>query len=174
MDAGSFSVRVESALDDRAVREAIADRVVDRLAQSVVPDALVVRPLVVSALAAVADSSRFRRFFEHTVRSRHDALFDGRGSFTLRLLAGKGAVVEALRSLSPRLAAAIPAGLTAPVIALHPRDFELRAAGWLATLADWWWPLLALTLLAIAATAWLAGSPRAALVQSCGRSRSGE
>jgi hypothetical protein len=110
VDAGSFSVRAESALDDPAVREAIADRVVDRLAQSVVPDALVVRPLVVSALAVVADSSRFRRLFERTVRNRHQALFDGRGSFTLRLLAGKGELLGTLRSVSPRLAAAIRRG----------------------------------------------------------------
>ena len=164
VDADSFSVRAESALDEPAVREAIADRVVDQLAQSVVPDALVVRPLVVSALATVANSSKFRRLFERTVRERHNALFDGEGSFTLSLLAGAGTVAEALRSLSPRLANAIPPGLTAPVIALHPRDFELRAAGWLRTLADWWWPLLALTLLAAVATGWLAGSPRAALV----------
>jgi hypothetical protein len=129
VDADSFSVRVESALDEPAVREAIADRVVDQLAQSVVPDALVVRPLVVSALATVADSSKFRRFFQRTIRERHDALFDGQGSFTLRLLAGAGTVAEALRSLSPRLANAIPAGLTAPVIALHPRR-RSRPAGW--------------------------------------------
>jgi hypothetical protein len=164
VDSRAFAGRVDSALDDQDVRRVLADRVVNGLAEKVAPDALVVRPLVVNAVAALADTRPFRRFFARTVRNRHDALVDGDERFVLRLLAGGGLLLESLRSVSPRVAEAIPRGLTLPVVALNPRDFERRAADWLTTLAGWWWPLLAGTLLAAGACAFLAGSLRTALV----------
>ena len=41
---------------------------------------------------------------------------------------GGGLLLESLRSVSPRLADAIPPGLRAPVLALDPRGFELTPA----------------------------------------------
>ena len=60
VESGSrFSTRAASALDDSDVRTVLADRMVGGLTRSVVPDALVVRPLLVPALATLADTSAF-------------------------------------------------------------------------------------------------------------------
>jgi hypothetical protein len=72
---------------------------------------------------------------------------------------------ESLRSVSPRLVEAIPAGLRAPIVALDPRDAELEGARVLNDLAGWWWGLLIAALLAAAACAGLAGGVRDALVR---------
>ena len=146
------------------MRAVVAERVVGGLANSVVPDALVVRPLAVHAVAAVGATPPFRRAFARLVADRHRALMDGEAAFTFDLLPGEGVLFAAIRSVSPRLARAIPADLRIPVLRLDPKSFELTAARALRTLAGLWWPLLAAALLAATACALLAGGRRAALL----------
>ena len=164
VDEREFSDRAASALDDADVRAVVADRVVGGLTRSVIPDALAVRPLVVAAVAELAGTSPFRRLFTRAVSDRHRALINGETTFGFELPLGEGLVFESLRSVSPRVARAIPPDLRVPIVRLDPRDFELAGARVLTDLAGWWWPLLAAALLAATGCALLAGGVRTALV----------
>ena len=137
---------------------------VDGLTRSVVPDVLAVRPLVVPAVAAVVDTSPFRRLFSQALSDRHRALIKGHTSFRFELPLGKGVVFESLQSVAPRIARAIPRDLRIPVVRLDPRDFELEGARFLTAVAGLWWPLLILSALAAGGCVALAGRTRTALV----------
>ena len=127
VDEQEFSARATSALENADVREVVADRVVGGLTRNVVPDALVVRPLVVSAVAALVNTRPFRRVFARALSARHRALINGDTSFAFELPLGEGLVFESLRSVAPGIARAIPADLRVPILRLDPRDFELSA-----------------------------------------------
>jgi len=164
VDEREFSARATSALENADVRAVVADRVVGGLTRTVVPDALVVRPLVVSAVAALVGTEPFRRVFAQAVRDRHRALIDGDTSFRFELPLGEGLVFVSLRSVAPRVAGAIPADLRVPIVRLDPRDFELAGARFLDDLAGLWWPLLILSALAACgASRW----PAARAARSC-------
>jgi uncharacterized membrane protein HdeD (DUF308 family) len=164
VDPAEFSARMASALDDDDVRAVVAERVVGGLATSVVPDALAVRPLAVHAVGAIAASTPFRRAFAGLVGDRHRALMAGETAFTFDLRPGEGVLFDGIRSVSPRLARAIPADLRVPVLRLDPKAFELAGARALRTVAGWWWPLLLAAVAAAAACSALAGGWRAAVV----------
>ncbi len=164
MDDREFSYRVASALDDEDFRAVLADRMVNELTRSVAPDVLAVRPLAVPALAALSDTPPFRRLFTRAIAQRHRALTNGESTFAFELPLGEGPVIESLRSVSPRVANAVPADLTVPVLRLDPREFELEGARLLVDLADWWWPLLIAAVLALIGCGLLAGGVRAAVV----------
>ena len=160
MDDREFSYRVASALDDEDFRAVLADRMVNGLTRSVAPDVLAVRPLAVPALAALSDTPPFRRLFTRAIAQRHRALTNGESTFAFELPLGEGPVIESLRSVSPRVANAVPADLTVPVLRLDPREFELEGARLLVDLADWWWPLLIAAVLALIGCGLLAGGAR--------------
>src|SRR3954462_6090083 len=61
VDGREFATRLPSSLDDAGVRRVVADQIVTGLTNSAVPDALVVRPLIVPLVAVVADTPVFRR-----------------------------------------------------------------------------------------------------------------
>ncbi len=164
VDEREFSARAASALDDPDVRAVLADRVAGRLTRGVLPDAQALRPLLVRALAAAADTGLFRRIFTEAVRDRHRALIDGETTFSFQLPVGEGLLFEGLSRVAPRAAAAIPPDLRVPVLRLDPRNFELSAARALAGYAGWRWPLLIAALLSAAGCALLAGGVRSALV----------
>jgi hypothetical protein len=164
VDRDAFSARVASSLDDRDVRAVLAAQIVDGLTPAVAVDALAVRPLLIAATTALADTAPFRRVLTASARRRHDRLFAGGQGVALDLAAGDGVLLSALRSVSPRVANAIPRGLQVAVVALRPRSFEVAGARWLDRLAGWWWPLLAASALLTAACALLAGSVREGLV----------
>lgn len=164
VDEGEFSSRATAALDDSEVRSVVADRVVGGLTRNVAVDAQAVRPLLVPALAALADTSAFKRVFARAVSDRHRALIRGDTSFRFELPVGEGLVFEALNRFAPRIAGAIPPDLRVPVVRLDPLNFEVACARWLTDLAGWRWPLLLAALLAAAASAALAGGIRTALV----------
>ena len=164
VDERGFSSRATAALDDSEVRTVVADRVVGGLTRNVAVDAQAVRPLLVPALAALADTSAFRRVFARAVSDRHRALIRGDTTFRFELPVGEGLVFEAVNRFAPRIAGAIPPDLRVPVVRLDPLNFEVAGARWLTDLAGWRWPLLLAALLAAAATAALAGGIRTALV----------
>ena len=128
VDGSEFSSRATAALDDSDVRTVLADHVVGGLTRSVVPDALVVRPLLVPAVAALADTTPFRRLLSRAIRDRHRALVNGETTFSFELPVGEGLLFEGLERVAPRAARAIPPDLRVPVLRLDPRDFELTAA----------------------------------------------
>lgn len=164
VDDREFSARSASALDDADVRTVLADRVAGSLTRNVLPDAQALRPLLVRALAAAADTKVFRRLFTEAVRDRHRALIDGETTFSFQLPVGEGLLFEGFSRVAPRVAAAIPPDLRVPVLRLDPRNFELSAARALAGYAGWRWPLLLAALLSAAGCALVAGGARSALV----------
>src|SRR5215217_1038346 len=163
-DDREFATRLTSSLDDRDVRDVVADQVVTGLTSSAVPDALIVRPLIVPLVAAAADAPVFRRTVQRAVASRHRALIRGDTAFTLGLPLGEGTLFEGLRRVAPRVARRIPADLRVPVLRLDPHGFELTAAHVLVSFAKWRWPLLVAGVLAALGAAVLAGGVRAALI----------
>jgi len=164
-DAGEFSARLTASLDDGDVRELLADTVVEGLSNSFAPDVIAVRPLVTPAVASLADSAPFRRLFARAVADRHRALFHGRARVAFDLDYAGTLLREGLRSVSPRVADAIPPGAEPRLIALDADDLRVRIARGLENLAGWWWPLLGAGGLLAAACAVLAGGLRAALAQ---------
>jgi hypothetical protein len=162
-DRDEFAQRVASALDERAVRVVIAERVVDGLTSVVAPNALAVRPLLVTGVEALTRAPVFRRAVLEVARRRHAALVDGEGGVVFNLAAHGAVVLEAIRSISPRTADAIPRGLQVPILTLRPHRFEILVVDWLTRLARLWWPLIALSALLTAACAAFAGSRRGAI-----------
>src|SRR3954452_3984441 len=157
VDDQEFATRVTSSLDDENVRGVVADQLVTGLTSSAVPNALIVRPLIVPLVAAVSDAPVFRRTVRGALASRHRALVRGDTTFSLQLPLGEGTLFEGLRRVAPRLARRVPADLRVPVLRLDPRGFELTAAHLLVALAGWRWPLLVAGTLAAVAAAVLAG-----------------
>ena len=164
VDGEEFSARATSALENADVQRVVAERMVDGLTSSVAPDVLAVRPLVVPAVAAIVDSSPFRRVFARALSDRHRALIEGHTSFRFEIPLGEGLVHESLRSVAPRIADSIPPDLRVPVVRLDPREFELAGARFLTDVAGLWWPLLILSALAAGGCVALAGGARTALV----------
>ena len=150
VNTSRFSGRAASALHDSDVRTVLAGRMVGGLTNSTVPDALVVRPLLVPALATLADTSAFRRLFTRAVRDRHRALINQETTFTFELPVGQGVLFDLLQRVAPRVARVVPAGLRIPVVRIDPHDSELAAAGFLVDLAGWRWPLTLAALRVIA------------------------
>jgi hypothetical protein len=164
VDDQEFATRLTSALDDGDVRDVVADQIVTGLTSSAVPDALIVRPLIVPLVAVVADAPVFRRTVHRALASRHRALVRGDTAFSLQLPLGEGTLFEGLRRVAPRVARRIPADLSVPVLRLDPHGFELTAAHLLVAFAGWRWPLLVAGVLAALGAAVLAGGVRAALI----------
>jgi hypothetical protein len=164
VDDQEFATRLTSSLDDQDVRGVVADQIVNGLTSSAAPDALIVRPLIVPLVAAVADAPVFRRTLHHALASRHRALVRGDTTFSLQLPLGEGTLFEGLRRVAPRVARRIPADLRIPVLRLDPKGFELTAAHLLVSFAGWRWPLLVAGVLAALGGAVLAGGVRAALI----------
>lgn len=162
-DTSEFSARATAALDDADVRDLLAGKVVDAIAGGVRPDVLAVRPLITPAVASLADTAAFRRIFARAVADRHRALFYGRSRVAFDLDYAGTLLRESLRSVSPRVARAIPPGTEPRLIALDADDVRVRIARALENLAGWWWPLLAVGAVLAAGCAVLAGGLRAAL-----------
>src|ERR687893_1854144 len=164
-DREEFAQRVASAVDEPAVRVVLAGRVVDGLTPIVAADALAVRPLLVAAVESLARTEPFRRVVLELARRRHGALVDGDGGVVFNLAARGGVLLDAVRSISPRTADAIPRGIQLPILTLRPHGFELVVVEWITRIAGWWWPLLAASGLMAAACVALAGGVRSAIAR---------
>ena len=162
-DRDEFSARAVSALDDDDVRSVVAEQLVNALASGVSADVLTVRPLLTPAISALADTAAFRRVLARALRDQHQALFYGGARVPLNLEYAGGLLRESLRSVSPRIARAIPPGSEPQLAELDDGDVRLVTARKLTNLADWWWPLLAATFVSALGCALLAGGWRTAL-----------
>ena len=137
VDDQEFATRLTSSLDDEDVRGVVADQIVTGVTSSAVPDALIVRPLIVPLVAAVTDAPVFRRTVQRALASRHRPLVRGDTTFSLQLPLGEGTLFEGVRRVAPRVARRIPADLRVPVLRLDPKEFELTAAHLLVSFARW-------------------------------------
>ena len=108
-DSDEFSARATVALQDPSVRELIAERVTDELVRRQ-PDALAVRPAVVSAVSGVVGGAAFASLFRSGVRDVHGAVFRRNQNTVTLTVADVGLVAaEALRLLQPQLASELEA-----------------------------------------------------------------
>ena len=110
VDDEEFATRVTSSLGDADVRRVVADQIVTGLTSSAVPNALVVRPLLVPLVSAVADSPVFRRVVHRALASRHRALVRGDTSFSFGLPISEGTLFEGIRRVAPTVARPHPRG----------------------------------------------------------------
>jgi hypothetical protein len=164
-DAPAFTARAAHTLDDADVRAVLAQRTVDGLVARTSDDLLAVRPLLVTAVEALADTAAFRRVFRLAVGDVHGVLFRGRSSLILDLDRGTALLLDALRSVSPDVARRIPEDAQPQLTELSPDDTELTVARALNDLAGWWWPLIGLTALCALGSLVTAPLPRRALAR---------
>src|SRR4051794_5057296 len=155
VDSRAFSSRVASALDDRALRLVVAERLVDAVTQKTAQNAIVVRPVAVAGVAALVDHPRVRSLFERAVRARHEVLLRGDGRFVLRIAPDDRLLGSIARLAATKATALLRRNVALPVVSLDPRAFELRLAHAVAAVASWRWWLLGAALLAAAACAFL-------------------
>jgi hypothetical protein len=163
VDSDAFSRRAASALDDRSVRETLAEQIVDALATKAAPSVLIVRPVAVAGVAALIDTAPFRRTFQRAVRARHETLLEGRERFELSLIPRDRLLGDLIGLVATKASGLLAREVRLPALTLDPRSFELRLARALDGAAAWFWPLVVLTVLAGGASAGLAASGRDAL-----------
>ncbi len=138
----AFAGRLTAALDDGAVRAVVADRSVDALVGRASADVLAVRPLATAAVRALAATPAFGRIAARAATDVHRQVVGGRPEVVLRLDRGGPVLQDALRSVSPALAARTAEGAT-PVLATLERGDGLTALRRVLDASAWWWVLLA-------------------------------
>jgi hypothetical protein len=164
VSADGFAERASSVLGDREVRELIAEEVVDGLVEQASSDLLVVRPLLESAITALAGTAQFRQLFEFAVRDAHGVLTGARdSSVILDLDRAAALLIDALRSVSPDIADSVPAGLEPHLARLDADDFEIDGAQLLSSVADSASTLLGVGLLAAVVSVAVGTSRRRAM-----------
>lgn len=123
-DSAQFSARATSLLSDSSIRSIIAQRVEDQAIQSAhVP--LQYRSVVTKAVDRAVRTPAFHRVFDAAIADLHTSVFvSGSDTITLRLEHVGKLVVDAIRRVSPTLAAQIPPSLTHQVIHISGGDFS--------------------------------------------------
>lgn len=123
-DSAQFSARATSLLNDPSIRSIIAQRVEDQAIRSAhVPQQYA--PVVTRAVERAVRTPAFHRVFDAAIADLHTSVFvSGSDTITLRLEHVGKLVVDAIRQVSPGLAAQIPPSLTHQVIHISGGDFS--------------------------------------------------
>lgn len=122
-DSAQFSTRATSLLNNPSIRALIGQRVADAAVQSVNVPA-VFEPLLTKAVDIAVRTPAFRRVFDAAVSDLHQSVFVGDSdTITLRLAHVGTLVVQAVKRVSPELAAQIPPSVTHEVIRISGGDF---------------------------------------------------
>ncbi len=169
IDPDRFEARSIAALQAEPVRRAAAEQLTDELVDAGATELLSVRPLVVSALEAFADTRLFAEGVGVAARDAHGVLVEGREeSFVLDVGQTATALLSELASVVPAAAGAVPAEIDPELFALDTADARVQAvravAAWRA--AGFVLPAVAVILLATGVA--LAARRRAALVLAGG------
>jgi hypothetical protein len=113
-DSDQFADRAASTLENERVREPLADAIVDGLIRHAESDLVNARPVLVSVTSGILDSGAFRAIFREAAERAHRGIFTREGNtLVLNLADGAALAIDALRSVSPRLAKDIPKDATA-------------------------------------------------------------
>ena len=122
-NSAQFSARATSLLNNPSIRSIIEQRVEEQAIQSVhVPRPLA--PLVGKAVNAAVRTPEFDRIFNAAVADLHTSVFiSDSDTITLRLTHVGKVVTDAIRQVSPEVAALIPAALTRETIRISGGDF---------------------------------------------------
>jgi hypothetical protein len=128
-------------LEEPAVREAVAEQIVDALEQQAATSRIAVtaRPVIESVVADLVATDGFQGVFHAGVRELHSAIVQGRRSRLLVQVDDAAELVkESLAVVNPQLAAAIPDEALVVAVGVSqstPIDTTMRLsslAGWLA------------------------------------------
>lgn len=128
-DADRFSQTGSDELRDAAVRNALAEPIVEQIVD-IGPDELVnAQPLLQGAVSGALETGGFRRLFRDSVRELHRALFErDRNSLVLTISDLNVVVVEAVRALNPKLAKKIPDDVGRRLVEVTDSEPALKAA----------------------------------------------
>jgi hypothetical protein len=129
-DADRFSDRAVEALQQPAVRSAVADQIVDRIVAAGDPDLVAVRPLLISVTETAVQSSAFERVFRKALQDTHNSVFAGDRD-TLVLLVSNAVVLvsTALERVNPSLADRMPKDAAAALVRISDsRELAVVAA----------------------------------------------
>jgi hypothetical protein len=123
-NSAQFSARATSLLNDPSIRSLIAQRVEQQAIQSAhVPQ--IYAPVVNKAVDRAIRTPAFHRVFDTAIADLHTSVFvSGSDTITLRLAHVGKLVVDAIRRVSPALAAQIPPSLTHQVIRISSGEFS--------------------------------------------------
>lgn len=159
LDRERLTERVGAAVTSEPVRAVAAQRIVDAAVDAGAEELLVTRPIAISGIEALLGTPVVRQLARGAAADAHSLLVTGEeGTFVLDLGRGTALVLEGLRSVSPRIAAAVPETFDPEVLRVPADDPALVSVRRLAGLGGaiaWIAPLLAL---ASAAAALLLGS----------------
>ena len=132
VDERSFADRAVAALDDDAVREAASREIVARLIDRGSTDLVAGRPLLESVVDGALRTGVFRRLLREAAIRTNRALFvREQDAVVVDLSESAGLVASSLRSVSPKLARALPEDFA--VVSLGERPFATRTL----VAADW-------------------------------------
>jgi hypothetical protein len=122
-NSAQFSARATSLLDNPDIRSLIEQRVQEQAIESANVPAQYA-PLVTRAVNAAVRTKAFQRAFDDSIADLHASVFDADSdTVTLRLTHVGALVVNALRHISPSLAAQVPPSLSRQVINISSGDF---------------------------------------------------
>jgi hypothetical protein len=122
-NSAQFSARATALLNDPSIRSLIEQRVQEQaIASAHVPDAFA--PLVTKAVDVAVRTTAFQRAFNAAIADLHTSVFDSDSDTVTLRLANVGAlIVDAVKRVSPSLAAQIPPSLSREVINISSGDF---------------------------------------------------
>lgn len=122
-NSDQFSARAGSLLHDPSIRSLLEQRVQEQaIASAHVPDQFA--PLVTRAVDVAVRTKAFQRAFNAAVDDLHTSVFvSDSDTVTLRLANVGALIVDAVRRVSPSLAAQIPPSLSREVINISSGDF---------------------------------------------------
>jgi hypothetical protein len=145
LDSEQFADRATSALQEPAVRDAIAREITDQAILRADRDLVAIRPLVETAAGVIVSTPAFRSLFHTAARDLHRTVFTRDRSTATLTIADVGVLLSgALRRLDPKAARGLPAGFAAhlssgadAVNALDAVDYvdRVQALAWLSAIA---------------------------------------
>jgi hypothetical protein len=163
----AFAGHVAASLRDPHVAEYAAEQIADAVIE-VRPNLVGVRPLLVGVAQGLVSSPPFRAAVRRGARTLHHSITTGQAKNVVLTVKDVGAVFESATALQPKLASKIPPKLSATLGKLEslPEGERaaalLRFAGRVRTMA---FVFLFLGLALCAASVWLAGEKRRAIVR---------
>jgi hypothetical protein len=118
-DADAFAANAGQALDDQRVQDALDPPLTDAIVEQGKGELINARPVVEAAVGGITSSAPFRAVFEEAVGRVHRVLFTREGNDVVLNLADAGTlVVDAVKTLAPRVAKKLPHGLEGGLVEL--------------------------------------------------------
>ena len=130
-NANAFSQTAAKSLQDEAVRDALAEPIVEQII-NIGPDQLInAQPLLQGAVSGALETNAFKSVFRDAVRKAHKALFrKDRDELVLTIQEVNGVIVTAVGSVSPATAKKIPEDVGQRLVRITESKTALTLARW--------------------------------------------